>query len=282
MRFIRTLAAIAAALLFSFAAYAQGTIQQSGPVTSGHAPMWVFNGIVTDSGPASGGAFGQGMNEGLFVVRGTGTAPYANAGTGPLGTNLCDYDAAPAGGTTSHYLCFSPNAVGGGAIVYGSTNPGAQLPLQFIINGVTYPFPGPGGGSVAGPATTISGDYACWNSTSGTLLSDCGSGGVTVANITASGSIAVTAHSQVVVVNKLTPAATSVILPASSSFPNCPAQPNGCPQITVKDGGDNASTYPITVSTADAKNIDTAPSFIISSNLGFAHFVLIGSSWVVE
>ena len=282
MRFFRSLAAIAALVLLPLAAYAQGVIQQSGPATSGHAPMFVFNGTVTDSGPASGGAAGQGLSEFLGVVRGTGTGPYANAGTGPFGTNMCDYDAAPGGGTAYHFLCFSPNALGGGLITYGASSTGAQLPLNFNINGVTYAFPGPGNGNVSGPNSTISGDYACWNGTSGTLLSDCGAGGKTVTIVTASGSVAVSAASQIVVINKGTPAATSVILPASSGFPNCPTVPNSCPEITVKDGAGNAATYTITVTTADAKNIDAAASYIISSNLGYSTFVLIGASWIVK
>lgn len=121
-------------------ALGQSSLLQGGAWTPGHGPMYVGSGsgqpIVQDSGPASGGAIGLGYNEQLLTVRGTGTAPYANAGTGPFGTNACNYDAPTTNATGYHYLCFSPNALGGGLIAYGYGGGATPLPLQFNINGV--------------------------------------------------------------------------------------------------------------------------------------------------
>jgi hypothetical protein len=100
--------------------------------------MFVQNGIAMDAGPASGGGVGTGISELGLAVRGTGTAPFANAGTGPYGTNFCDLDAPATNPTGYHYLCFSPNAQGGGLIAYGAGGTASQLPFQFIINGTSY------------------------------------------------------------------------------------------------------------------------------------------------
>lgn len=114
-------------------AAAQGTVQQSGPVTYGHAPVWFGNGSIGDSGAASGS--GYGLNEWLLIARSfNGTQPFANAGSGPLGTNACDYDGPPTLGAY-HYLCFSPNAQGGALIDYGSGGGASTLPFSFDING---------------------------------------------------------------------------------------------------------------------------------------------------
>lgn len=91
-----------------------------------------------DAGSAAGGNPGVGLSELLRVVRGNGSPPYANAGTGPLATNDCNYDAPIANPTGYHYLCFSPNALGGGLIAYGAGGGAAPLPLQFDINGTIF------------------------------------------------------------------------------------------------------------------------------------------------
>ena len=152
---------------------------QSGPVTPGHASMYVNSGtsqpIVQDSGTAGGGPSGVGLGELGITARGTGTPPYIGQGKGPLGTNICDYDAPINNPTGYHYLCWSPGATGSvGAIVYGHSAAAAALPLDFVINGTTYTFPFVTGG-IVGPTTTVVGDIPLWNNTTGTLLSDSGS-----------------------------------------------------------------------------------------------------------
>lgn len=167
----------AALLLLAGPALAQTSLLQGGQWNSGHVPLYSSPGgsqpVVQDSGTAAGGGPGVGLSELGLTVRGTGTAPYANAGTGPFFTNLCDYDAPTTNPTGYHYLCLSPNAQGGGLIVYGAAGGASNLPLTFNVNGTSYAFPFVVGG-IVGPGTTVSGDVACWNNTAGTLLKDCG------------------------------------------------------------------------------------------------------------
>ncbi len=137
MRIARWLVLLA--LLFTSPAWAQSALLQAGPVTPGHAPMYIGSGgsqpIVQDSGPAAGGGAGVGLSEIGVTVRSTGTGPFANAGTGPSGTNFCDYDAPTTNATGYHYLCLSPNAQGGGLLAYGAVGSASTLPFQFLING---------------------------------------------------------------------------------------------------------------------------------------------------
>lgn len=162
-------------LLTSGHAWPQGTLLQAGPVTPGHVPMYVSSGssqaVVQDSGPASGGAVGLGLSELLMVKRGSGSPPYANGGTGPLGTSNCMFDGPITSAAGYHYLCFDPNAQGGGLITYGAGGAAAPLQLSLIVNGTTYPFPFVLGG-VVGPSTTVVRDVPYWNNTTGTLLGD--------------------------------------------------------------------------------------------------------------
>lgn len=139
-------------------ANAQSTILQGGPTTAGHVPMYATGysqqPIVQDSGPAAGGPPGVGLSELGITARGSGTAPYANAGTGPFGTNNCDQDAPSTNPGGYHYICLSPNAQGGGLIAYGAAGAATPEPLTFNINGSTYTVPGSGSclgcGSMAG------------------------------------------------------------------------------------------------------------------------------------
>ncbi len=172
---------LAVALLFALAptlARAQSTLLQAGPTASGQVPMYNNTttggqAIVQSSGSAAGGEVGIGISELLIAARGTGTAPYAGQGTGPLGTNQCNYDGPTNATAGYHYLCFSANAQGGGLIAYGSGGAASALPLSFYVNGSTYAFPFVTGG-IVGPATTVVNDAACWNNLVGTLLKDCG------------------------------------------------------------------------------------------------------------
>lgn len=113
------------------------TVLQAGPNAPGHAPM--YNGafgqdqaVIQDSGPASGGGTGVGLSELGLTVQGTGTPPYANAGTGPSGTNWCDYDAPITNPTGYHFICFSPNAQSGESIIGGAGGTATNIPLQLI------------------------------------------------------------------------------------------------------------------------------------------------------
>lgn len=138
MRLLRFLALLSFALVPSIA-LAQSTLLQAGPVTPGHAPMYVNSGgvqpVVQDSGTSAGGGQGVGLNEMGLTVRGSGNAPFANAGNGPNGENWCDYDAPITNANGGHVLCLSPNADGGGLISYQAFGTATSLPLQFLVNG---------------------------------------------------------------------------------------------------------------------------------------------------
>lgn len=160
-------------LLLSSPAYAQSALLQAGPITPGHAPMYTNSGssqaVVQDSGPAAGGPVGLGMGEGLYVARGVGTPPYISQGTGPYGTNWCDYDAPITNATGYHYLCLSANA-GGGLIAYGSGGVATPLPLNVIVNGVLTPI---GGGS--SPTTLFADNLTATGVNQGTAFQISGS-----------------------------------------------------------------------------------------------------------
>lgn len=130
---------------FASDALAQSTLLQGGATASGHVPMYVTDGtgqaVVQDSGSAAGGSYGVGVSELGLAARGNGTPPYAGQGNGPFGTNLCDYDAPITNATGYHYLCFSPNAQGGGLLAYGAAGIAVPLPFQLYVNGTFYTFP---------------------------------------------------------------------------------------------------------------------------------------------
>ena len=176
--FLKSLLAAALVALLPIGASAQQTLLQGGPFAAGHAPMYVGQGssqpVVQDSGTAAGGGTGVGLSELGLTIRGTGTAPYANAGTGLYSTNFCNYDAPITNAAGYHYLCMSPNAQGGGVIAYGAGGSATPAPLYFIINGLTYQFPGTGNGDVVGPVGAVSNNFVSFNGTSGTLVKDSG------------------------------------------------------------------------------------------------------------
>lgn len=165
MRLARVIFALFALAAPSLA-FAQATILQGGPWQQGRVPMYVGNGfsqpVVQDSGPAGGGGAGVGLSELGVTARGNGTPPYAAQGTGPYGTNVCDFDAPTTG--PYHYLCFSANAQGGPLIAAGAAGGASSLPLSCIVNGVSTGCLGSGS-----PALTI-GSTGIVSGTPGALL----------------------------------------------------------------------------------------------------------------
>lgn len=170
----RLLLALAVALLPAMAA-GQQTVLQGGSWTSGLLPTYSGSGIsqpiVQQSGTAAG--TGVGIKEISVIARGTGTAPYAAQGSGQLGTIVQIQDAPSTNATGYHALSLSANAQGGGLLAFNAYGGASALPFYFNINGSTYEFPFSTSG-VVGPNSSTVGHLACWNNTSGTLLSDCG------------------------------------------------------------------------------------------------------------
>ena len=152
MKMFRFLAALLVMASFPVWALAQQAIQQGGAWTPNHAPMYVPNGysqpIVQDSGPAGGGGTNLGLSEMLLTQRSpTNTYPAQGTGTGPFGTNLCDYDAPLTNSAGYHYICLGPNVLGVPTIAVGSGGGAAPTALNFLVNGVTYPLPLSGSGA---------------------------------------------------------------------------------------------------------------------------------------
>lgn len=144
MRLARLILGAAVAVLLSAGAAGAQTPVQGGPWTAGHAPMYSGSGgaqpVIQDSGPAGGGTIGLGLSELLLQARGTGTPPYSGQGTGPFGSNLCDYDAPIDSAGGYHYLCLTANATGGGGLIsYGSGGTAIPGSLQIAVNGVIQP-----------------------------------------------------------------------------------------------------------------------------------------------
>ena len=144
------------ALLLLISAPALAQVKQSGSVTPTHAVCWTTNGIIQDCGTAA--------------------IPYLSTfGVVGSGPSLCQNSGAITG--PYNQLCFAATGTGGG-FSWTSFGGATGVP-SFNINGTIYPFPFSTSG-IVGPATTVSGDLACWNNAVGTLLKDCG--GATPAN----------------------------------------------------------------------------------------------------
>lgn len=105
------------AALLSTAAAAQ-SVQQSGTVTRGHIPYWASNGIISDAGTSA-------------------DSPITSIGvTG----SICSNSARVSSGAWFN-LCLG---YAGGIPTISVQNNGTATaqPLQFVVNGTTYPFPG--------------------------------------------------------------------------------------------------------------------------------------------
>lgn len=160
-------------VLIPTAGFGQATVLQGGSFTGGYTSFYSASGgsqpIIQQAPGAAGGA--QSIKEMSIVKRGTGSAPYVGGAGGYLGSSFCAYDGPTTG--PYHQLCFDPNATGGiGLLSYNAFNGASSQSLTFNINGTSYPFPAVLSG-VVGPGSSTVGHPACWNNTSGTLLSDC-------------------------------------------------------------------------------------------------------------
>lgn len=163
--FLATLLGIVALLFVNTGEVtAQGVIQQSGPATAFHGPAWFSNGVLGDAG--------------------TPQTPYLSAlglfgGTNcPLGVSS---QTGPGSSLTPYSLFTVCQTAGATTFTFTGLNGQATPSVYFNIGGTLYPFPGNSGG-VAGPVSSINGDLACWNGTTGSALSDCGIASIIGAN----------------------------------------------------------------------------------------------------
>jgi hypothetical protein len=138
----------------------QPTVEQSGNVTPGHAVAWTTTGVVQDGGtPTSPNLTTIGIENNSLMAFGIANAPTNGA-----------YDLLALG--------FNP-ATGNAALTVTAFDGAPEVAFEVIVNGVTYPFPGAGGGNVVGPGASTGGDVALWNGNTGALLKDGGNAKVT-------------------------------------------------------------------------------------------------------
>jgi hypothetical protein len=156
------------ALGIALPAEGQGTIIQSGPITQFHILSWLQNGVVVD-----GGAINQ-PQTGLISMFGGASCPFGIASSTGPGTLSGQYAQLTICQTTANTI-FDINSYG------GLPSPG----IEFIVNGVVYPFPGSGGSSATGytvasgnvdtvSPSAITGDTltVLWNSASATAKTE--------------------------------------------------------------------------------------------------------------
>lgn len=125
--------ALLLALGFAVPAYGQGTIVQSGPITAFHLPVFLSNGVVMDGGQTNAPAAGL-----LSMFNGP-SCPFGIASSTGPGALTGQYAQLTICQTTTNTI-FDINSYNGLA------SPG----IEFIVNGVVYPFPGAGGGGGTG------------------------------------------------------------------------------------------------------------------------------------
>lgn len=148
-------------LLLSHAAWAQGAVEWLGQAIPSHLVMVADpGGRLMDAGGITT-ANGQPQNSTNVGVLPTGIG-FVNAGLG-----ICQW----SGYANLPYseFCWGFDGNGNGLIVLDRVG-GGSLGLSISLNGVLYPFPGPGGGNVIGPLTSTVGELASFNNTGGTLL----------------------------------------------------------------------------------------------------------------
>ena len=110
------------ALLLASPAFAQ-TVQQSGTVTARHPMYWVTSGVAGDPGGATDSAI-----SGLGVT---------NEG----GPGLC-VSSQRASAAGRQQLCLSTGTSTGATITLTNLGTAPSAPLNFVVDGTTYPFPG--------------------------------------------------------------------------------------------------------------------------------------------
>lgn len=156
------LLALVSALFIAACANAAQQVQQSGTVTPGHIPSWTTSGVIQDGGAATNGYV---TNLGIFANGGLPSCITAST------TPRANFNPA-----SSPYSQFCEFTTMGGAsgISLQSYNGAPNANFEFLINGQTYPFPGPGGGTVVGPNSSVQGDVAIFNDGGGQLLADAG------------------------------------------------------------------------------------------------------------
>jgi hypothetical protein len=140
-------------LLASAAFAQQKSVVQSGNVTPNTVPWWISSGVI-----------GGGVT--------SADSPITSFGVTNNGANgICaNSDRITAAGRNT--ICIGTKTNGPSQITVQNYGTATAQPLQFVVNGATYPFPIAPGGGIVGPNPSVIGDVAVWNNTIGTLLKD--------------------------------------------------------------------------------------------------------------
>lgn len=117
---MKSVFAFAFSLFLTVAASAQNYVYQSGGVTPNHAVRWITNGVIGDGGTAANG----------FL---------SSIGVLAQGPAICQQSAAPP--SPYNQLCLGVNTAGAATISLQNYGGASPQNLNFVINGVTYPFP---------------------------------------------------------------------------------------------------------------------------------------------
>lgn len=144
-------------------AFGQGVIRQNGPVTAGHLPMFIGNGLVMDAGGSAGAGL-QPANK-----QNAGSLP-TGLGVVNSGLGFCDY----SGYSSAPYSqgCWGFDASGNFQIKIDRIGGGTVPGFNVVFNGASYGFPGTGNGNIVGPISTTINDFMVWANTGGTLAKD--------------------------------------------------------------------------------------------------------------
>lgn len=116
----------------------------------------------------------------------------------------------------------------------------------------------------------------------GTGASSGASGLTTVATYTDTTPVTLPTTPQITVIANTAGAATSVVLPASSNWPDCPTLASTCPEYVVKNGTGASVDGTVTVTAADSKTIDGYSSYALLYSQQSATFFLEGTRWGVK
>ena len=260
--------------------HAQSALLQGGPMTPGHVPMYAsggYQGVLMDSGTAAGGGPGIGLSELGVTARGAGLPPFANAGTGPFNTNICDYDGLITSSAGFHFLCLGPNSLGGGLLAYGNSGSAAGLPFDFKVNGndaisisssgvVSFP-----NGAIISPSVATNSLVA---PTGSSVTSSLGNLTARIADITDYGAKCDGSTNDSAAYN-----AAKAALPLTGGTIRFPANAAGCVigPVTVdksilhtSDGGSYNAQAKILAGTPTSIVFDVTAQFVSFTNLAFA------------
>lgn len=119
---IKRLAALTFVLTFTLPAFGQ-SVQYVPPVTRNHIPVWNTSGVIADGGSSA-------------------DSPISSIGvTNNGGSGFCINTARIATGNYEA-LCFGASSTGPATISLQNYGSAPSETLQFVINGISYPFPG--------------------------------------------------------------------------------------------------------------------------------------------